>query len=203
MVTDITPAEFVFGKLLGVLYVTKEMILLPMALLLYLGISGAMTIENTIFLNTRRGVVVSVRDIAWHTRRYSLHRRPNGDAGQPRDGVFLVCWRGDLHGDHGQFSRGISASTGTFLGDDSRWRGRLVCGVGQSQSIVCDLRFIVLLPLVTFYAITQFLLQRDHSFVLLAILAGYGFTMAAMLVPVISEFEVSLDRDRGPGGESS
>ena len=31
LVTDLSPQEFVFGKLLGVLYVGKEMILLPMS----------------------------------------------------------------------------------------------------------------------------------------------------------------------------
>jgi len=49
MVTDITPGEFIFGKMLGVLYVTKEMILLPLLLVIYLGYSGVMTMENTIF----------------------------------------------------------------------------------------------------------------------------------------------------------
>jgi len=56
-----------------------------------------------------------------------------------------------------------------------------------------------LLPLITFYAITQFLLQRDQLFVIFTVLVGYGFTTAAMLVPALSEFDVSLDRDRGAG----
>ena len=38
LVTDLRPREFVFGKLLGVLYVGKGMILLPMALLLFLAV---------------------------------------------------------------------------------------------------------------------------------------------------------------------
>ena len=57
-----------------------------------------------------------------------------------------------------------------------------------------------LLPAVTFYAITQFLLQRDHLLVLVVIAVGYGFTIAAMLIPALSEFDVSLDRDRGGVG---
>jgi hypothetical protein len=54
-----------------------------------------------------------------------------------------------------------------------------------------------LLPLITFYAITQFLLQRDQLFVFATIVAGYGFTTAAMLIPALSEFDVSLDRNSG------
>ncbi len=106
--------------------------------------------------------------------------------------VIMVSFRGAFH-----------TAVGSVSGDDSRRWCCVVCCFGKSQSIVSDFCVIVSVAVVTFYAITQFLLQRDHSFVLLAILAGYGFTMAAMFVPVISEFEVSLDRDRGPGGESS
>ena len=36
LVTDLTPAEFLFGKLGGVFYVAKEMVVLPAALCIYL-----------------------------------------------------------------------------------------------------------------------------------------------------------------------
>ena len=47
------------------------------------------------------------------------------------------------------------------------------------------------LPLVTFYAITQFLLQTDHLYVFFALLVGYVFTTAAMMIPSLSDFDVS------------
>ncbi len=50
LVTDLSPREFVFGKMLGVLYVAKEMILLPMLLIIYLGQTGVMTIENMCYM---------------------------------------------------------------------------------------------------------------------------------------------------------
>ena len=46
LVTDLSPTEFVFGKLLGVLYVGKEMILLPIVLMIYLAVAGVITVEN-------------------------------------------------------------------------------------------------------------------------------------------------------------
>ena len=49
------------------------------------------------------------------------------------------------------------------------------------------------LPFLTFYAITQYLLGGNLS-VCLAICAAYGFTTLAMLVPAISEFDVALGR---------
>ena len=60
-----------------------------------------------------------------------------------------------------------------------------------------------LLPLITFYAITQFLLQTDHLLVVFPLLVGYGFTTAAMMIPALSEFDVSLERDRGAQGENA
>ena len=50
LVTDLSPKEFVFGKLLGVLYVGKEMILLPLLLVIYLTMNNVLTIENTLFV---------------------------------------------------------------------------------------------------------------------------------------------------------
>ena len=51
----------------------------------------------------------------------------------------------------------------------------------------------------TFYAITQFVRQDDHLYVLAALGTGYLFTTAAMMIPALSEFDVSLERDRGGG----
>ncbi len=203
MVTDITPAEFVFGKLLGVLYVTKEMILLPIGLLLYLGFSGAMTVENTVFavlgaillylFVTSLGIHVGIHYIAGRTATLvSLGTVFFLCVGVAICMVIMVSFRG-------AFQLQLAPFLAMILGGGAA----LFAALGSRNPSTAIFVSSFLLPLVTFYAITQFLLQRDHSFVLLAIVAGYGFTMAAMLVPVISEFEVSLDRDRGPGGDGS
>ena len=46
LVTDLTPKEFLFGKLGGVAWVTKEMVLLPVALCLYLLWSRDLSLQN-------------------------------------------------------------------------------------------------------------------------------------------------------------
>ncbi len=51
----------------------------------------------------------------------------------------------------------------------------------------------VVLPFLTFYAITEFLLQGSLG-VCFAIATAYGFTTLAMLVPSVSEFDASLGR---------
>src|SRR5690606_9536723 len=50
LVTDLRPKEFIFGKLGGVCWVAKEMILAPIVLGVILRISGGMTLENLIYL---------------------------------------------------------------------------------------------------------------------------------------------------------
>ena len=50
-----------------------------------------------------------------------------------------------------------------------------------------------ILPFLTFYAITEFLLGGTLG-VCISLAMAYGFTTAAMLVPAISEFDVALGR---------
>jgi len=55
------------------------------------------------------------------------------------------------------------------------------------------------LPFMTFYSITEFLREGTLS-VCLAIVAVYGFTSLAMLVPAVSAFDVALGRTTGDRG---
>ena len=56
LVTDITPSEFVFGKLAGVLWLCREMILLPFFLCGYLWWTGGISGENLVY--TIGGLIV-------------------------------------------------------------------------------------------------------------------------------------------------
>ncbi|HAY78630.1 MAG TPA: hypothetical protein DCY79_02350, partial [Planctomycetaceae bacterium] len=50
LATDLSPREFVFGKLGGVLWVTKEMILIPILMCCYLYWAGGLSFQNLVFL---------------------------------------------------------------------------------------------------------------------------------------------------------
>ena len=50
MVTDISPKEFLCGKLVGVLYVAADMILLPFLICAYLWMSEVVSGENFLYL---------------------------------------------------------------------------------------------------------------------------------------------------------
>ena len=56
----------------------------------------------------------------------------------------------------------------------------------------------LLLPFATFYAITSFLLQQ-HLAVFLVTAGVYGFTIAAMMMPALGEFDIAMGRTKNPG----
>jgi ABC-type Na+ efflux pump permease subunit len=203
LVTDIRPSEFIFGKMLGVLFVAKEMILLPLGLILYLGISGAMTIENTVF------AILGAIQLYAFVSMLGIHSGLNYIAGRTATlvslgTVFFLCvgvaiLMVIMVSFRGAFQLQLAPFLAMILGGGAALFAAL--GWRNPSSAIFVASF--LLPLITFYAITQFLLQRDQLFVVLTVLAGYGFTTAAMLVPALSEFDVSLDRDRGGAGDGS
>lgn len=203
LVTDIRPSEFIFGKMLGVLYVAKEMILLPLGLLLYMGASGAMTVENTVF------AILGAIQLYLFVSMLGIHSGLNYIAGRTATlvslgTVFFLCvgvaiLMVIMVSFRGAFQLQLAPFLAMILGGGAALFAAL--GWRNPSSAIFVASF--LLPLITFYAITQFLLQRDQLFVILTVLAGYGFTTAAMLVPALSEFDVSLDRDRGGAGDGS
>ncbi|TWU50784.1 ABC-2 family transporter protein [Rubripirellula tenax] len=201
LVTDLSPAEFVFGKLLGVMYVAKEMILLPMVLVLYLASQGVLTIENTVYVLL--GSVVLYLFVAM----LGVHSGLNYVAGRSATlaslgTVFFLCvgiavCMTIMVSFRGAFQLQLAPFLVMILGGGAALFAAL--GWRNPSSAIFMASFG--LPLVTFYAITQFLLQTDHLYVFFAMLVGYCFTTAAMMIPALSEFDVSLERDRGAAGD--
>ncbi|MFG0262323.1 MAG: hypothetical protein ACF788_08025, partial [Novipirellula sp. JB048] len=203
LVTDLTPSEFVFGKLLGVLYVAKEMILLPLALVVYMTATGVMTLENAIY------VFIGALMLYVFVTMLGIHSGLNYVAGRSATlaslgTVFFLCvgiaiCMTIMVSFRGAFQLQLAPFLVMILGGGAALFASL--GWRNPSSAIFAASF--LLPLITFYAITQFLLQTDHLFVVFALLVGYGFTTAAMMIPALSEFDVSLERDRGTGGDSA
>lgn len=203
LVTDISPREFVFGKLLGVLYVAKEMILLPMVLVIYLGQSGVTTIENMCYL------MIGSAMLYVFVAMLGIHSGLNYAAGRTATlaslgTVFFLCvgiaiCMTIMVSFRGAFQLQLAPFLVMILGGGAALFASL--GWRNPSSAIFAASF--LLPLITFYAITQFLLQTDHLLVMFPIVVGYAFTTAAMMVPALSEFDVSLEQDRGAGGDGA
>ena len=74
LVTDLSAREFVFGKLGGVFYNAKEMVLLPMLLCVFLWTTRALTGENLVYLLLRAGGAEPVRGDARPACRHELRQ---------------------------------------------------------------------------------------------------------------------------------
>ena len=201
LVTDLSPAEFVFGKLLGVLYVAKEMIILPILMIIYLTINDVMTIENAVF------AVVGAVVLYIFVSMLGIHSGLNYVAGRTATlaslgTVFFLCvgiaiCMTIMVSFRGAFQLQLAPFLVMILGGGAALFASL--GWRNPSSAIFVASFA--LPLITFYAITQFLLQTDHLLVVFPLVVGYGFTTAAMMIPALSEFDVSLEKDRSREGD--
>ena len=201
LVTDLSPAEFVFGKLLGVMYVGKEMMGLPIALVVYLAFSGVVSLENACYL------ILGSLLLYFFVAMLGVHSGLNHVAGRAATltslgTVFFLCvgiaiCMTIMVSFRGAFQLQLAPFLVMILGGGAA----LFASLGWRNPSSAIFMASLTLPLVTFYAITQFLLQTDHLYVFFAITVGYVFTTAAMMIPALSEFDVSLERDRGAGSD--
>lgn len=193
LVTDITPSEFIYGKLGGVFYVAKEMLLLPAALCIYMWWAGAITPEHVAYLIGGLAVMyVFVATLGIHVGLAYTNSRTA--VGVSLGTVFflfigiaavmriMISFSGSFQMQLAPFlAVMIGGSTGLFVALGTR---------NPSQAIGLA---SLLLPALTFVAITGYL-QGDTLSVFLIVALTYGLTTAAMLVPAISEFDIATGR---------
>ncbi len=193
LVTDLSPREIVFGKLGGAVYNAKEMVVLPLALCAYLWLSGRMDSEGFWFL--LGGLVVMFAFAAMLGLHAGLTYANSRTAIGISIGTLLflflgvaTCMRIML-----AFSNSFQYQLTTFFG--------FIVGGGVGLYVVLGWRnpspaialASFLAPFATFFVITSYLLgSYDVVFVVTA--ATYGFATAAMLVPMVSEFDVATGR---------
>lgn len=196
LVTDLTAKEFVFGKLGGVVYNTKEMILAPLAVCVYLWWAGALGGENLVYL------LVGLLVINAFVAMLGVHAGMTYDNSRAAIGVSLgtvfflfvgvatcmrmmIAFSGSFHWQIQPFlAFMIGGGVGLYAALGSRNPSPAI-GVAS-----------MLAPIATFVAITNFLLHQTLG-VFLVTVATYGFATAAMLVPAIFEFDVATGRTTG------
>jgi ABC-type transport system involved in multi-copper enzyme maturation permease subunit len=200
LVTDLSPREFIFGKLGGVFWVTKEMVLLPMLLAGYLWWHGDLTGENLVFVVFALAVLyVFVNMLGVHCgMNYSNSRTAIGVS----LGVVFLLFLGVvtcmlimiLFG--GSFQTQLTPFLAFILGGSLG----LYVTLGYRNPSPAIQVASLLLPLATFYCITSYLLQHFLAVFLVAVLT-YGFTTAAMLMPALYEFDIAMGRSKMQGEE--
>lgn len=191
--TDITAKEFVFGKLLGSLYNTKELILVPMAMTVWFAVQGLVTLEHFTYL------IVSLATLIVFAASLGLHSAMSFDRSRSAIGNSLGTIFFLFVGIFIFMILLVEASSSFYL----QFQSFVVfIGVG-SIALYASLRHKIpsgaltisagVLPFFTFYAITSYLLGGSLG-VCMTILLAYGFPAFAMLVPAISEFDMALGR---------
>lgn len=199
LVTDVTAREFIFGKLGGILYNTKEVLLVPLAFLVAYAARGALDVENFLYL------LIGLASLAAFCSMLGLHAALSYDVSRRAIlhslgtvfflfvGTFLclvmiVEARASFALQFGPF---LVFIVGGGLG--------LWASLGSKNPSSALFVAAILLPFLTFYAITGYLLGNTLG-VLLSVVIAYGFTTIAMLIPAVSEFDYALGRttlDRG------
>ena len=198
LVTDLSAKEFVFGKLGGVFYNAKEMVLLPMLLCGYLWMVRAISGENLFYLVG--GLTVMNLFVAM----LGVHAGMSYDNSRSAIGVSLgtlfflfigiaTCMRMMI-----AFSGSFHMQLQPFLAFMGGGALGLYVALGARNPSVAILVTSLVCPAATFYAITSFLLGYTLG-PFLVVLAIYGFAIASMMVPAVYEFDVATGRTTSDG----
>lgn len=196
LVTDLTSQEFVFGKMGGVLWLTKEMILLPLVLCSYLWWQGGITLENVSYL--MMGLLVLDLFVTMLGLHFGMNYANSRHAisaslsavfflflGVVTCLVIMISFSGSFEVQYAPFL--------AFIGGGSLG---LYVSLGIRNASSAIFWASLLLPIATFFCVVSFVLGNRELTIFLVMVATYGFTTAALLVPAISEFDLAMGRTK-------
>jgi ABC-type transport system involved in multi-copper enzyme maturation permease subunit len=217
LVTDLTPREFIFGKLGGILYNTKEYLIPPLLLAVVYAFYGRLAAPpanhkellmgmNVTSLVCIVGASLVLLIFAMVLGIHVALRTQNSRAAviHTLSTVFflsvgtLVCMAIIL------INRRFEYQWGSFI-------FFLVAGIGGLWWVLNRERpsaalswASIFCPLAVLYTVMTILVAKpgsqesaDPVLPFLVIVGAFGFTVAAMLVPLLSEFDVAMGRTSG------
>lgn len=194
LVTDLSPREFVWGKLGGIFWVTKEMVLLPMLLCVYMYADDSLELGNLMYVVM--GLAVMYVFVAMLGMHCGMHYGNSRTAiGVSLGTVFflflgvITCILLMI-----SFSGAFQIQLFPFLAFIAGGSIGLYVSLGARNPSSAIASASLLLPLATFYAITSFLMGYTLG-VFLVVAATYGFATAAMMVPALSDYDFASTRN--------
>ena len=201
LVTDLTPKEFVFGKLGGVMWITRDLIGLSVAICVYLWWREAVSLENlTYWVGGLAMMIVFVAMLGVHCGiTYANSRTAIGAS----LGVVFFLFLGVITciammiSFSGSFQTQLLPFLAFLLGGGVGMYATL----GSRNPSPAILAASLIVPFATFFAITSFVLRNQELTVFLVTVSAYGFTTAAMMIPAISEFDIAMGRTSTAGDE--
>ena len=216
LVTDLSPREFVFGKMGGVIWNTKEFILPPLLLACYYAAEGALTrtprnmdslsalaLNFVPLLCVIGAILVMFAFVMTLGIHVALRVESSRLAIANTLGTVFFLSVGTLISIYlivingGSFAnQWLSFLAFIFLGIGGLW---WVLSADRPASALTLASWLC--PFAMFYCVTNILVAKpgsaesaDPLVPFLVIAGAFGFTIRAMLVPLLSEFDVSLGR---------
>lgn len=193
LVTDISAREFIFGKLAGVMYNAKEIIVPPLVAIGYLTWLGVISGEACFFLMSGFMVLATFSamlgvhfGLSWESSRSAI-ANSLGTMFFLFLGIF-VCILLIVEA-RANFLMQLPSFLAFIIGGAI---GLLATLTRKNPSSALSLAAMSL-PFFTFYAIIDFLIGGSLG-LWIVLCTAYGFTTLAMLIPAISEFDVALGR---------
>lgn len=199
LVTDLSPREFLLGKVAGVAYVTKEMIAAPLLMCIALWLFRGLTFENLLYCMGGL-LIMNLFVIMLGIHCGMIYANSRTAIGVSLGTVFflflgVVTLLVLMVSFSGSFQTQLVPFLAFIVGGGV---GLYVALGARNPSAAIALASFVL-PFATFFAITSFLLNQPLNVFLVTGFA-YGLTIAALVVPALSEFDFAMGRSKG-GGE--
>jgi hypothetical protein len=197
LATDLSPREFVLGKLGGVFWVTRLMVILPLLLCLYLWWIGGISLENLTYL--LGGLAVMFLFAAVLGIHCGMIYASSRTAITVSLGMVFFLFLGVVTCILMMisFSGSFQVQLAPFLAFIMGGAIGMYLALGARNPSAAIAAASIVAPFATFFAITSFLLGNRELTVFLVISSAYGFAVAAMLVPAIGEFDIAMGRTQG------
>jgi hypothetical protein len=193
LVTELSPRQFIYGKLYGALYNVKEMIAIPILLVLWYGARGFITWEEAFYITVdflllcHFAAMLGVHAAITYTNSRTAVAHSLGVTFFLMAGILICSFLILLS--NRDFARQLLAFM-VFIGVGSVALFGSLGARNPSQAIAL---VSLLTPFWSFFCIIS-LFRGDVLAAFLFSVGIYGFALLAMLIPAVSSFDIALGR---------
>ncbi|HCP12740.1 MAG TPA: hypothetical protein DIT89_10435 [Planctomycetaceae bacterium] len=197
LVTDLRPWEFMFGKIGGAVWNAREMLVLPLVLVGALcagGVIPGLTVENAVYVGVGYSVL-TLFAVALGLHAGLSYENSRQAIAHSLGTMFFLCvgifvFMLLLVEARSSFAIQLQSFI-LFIGFGSLGLYSSLTHRNPSNALTMA---SLLLPFLTFYAITEFLLGGNLG-VCFWICMAYGFAAVSMMVPAMNDFDIALGRN--------
>jgi ABC-type transport system involved in multi-copper enzyme maturation permease subunit len=193
LVSELSPRQFILGKLYGALYNVKEMVAVPILLTLWYTYRGAITGEQAFYilvdflLLCHFAGMLGLHAAITYTNSRTAVAHSLGVTFFLMAGILICAWLIMLS--NRDFTRQLLSFL-VFIGVGSVALYGSLGARNPSQAIAL---VAILTPFWSFFCVIS-LLRGDVLATFLFSVGIYSFALAAMLIPAISDFDIALGR---------